>query len=72
MTGFISRRHAQNVAAELRRRADENRDRADVNERDGDALGKFICLSNARVAEARAKLADEAAELLGDPGDGAA
>ena len=61
---FMSRGHAENAAASLRRTADTERARADRNTRNGDVFGAFISASNARVAEAQARLADEAAELL--------
>jgi hypothetical protein len=65
---FISRQHAENMAASLRETADRNRERAAENTRNGDVLGAFICDGNARNADAYAMLADEAAGLLGDPG----
>lgn len=66
---FNNRRHAENTAADLRSRADRNRGQAAESARNGDVLGAFICGSNARTAEAHAKLADKAAELLREDGD---
>ena len=63
---FISPRHAQNVAASLRATAKENGESAARLTAEGDLFGAFIADSNARVAKARARLADEAAALLGD------
>lgn len=67
MSMFNSRKHAENTAADLRDRADRNRERAAENARNGDLHGESICKSNAVTLEAHAKLADKAARLLGDP-----
>lgn len=64
---FISRQHAQNTAASLREAAEQERQRAAGNTRSGDRFGASISANNALTAEAQAKLADQAAELLGDP-----
>jgi hypothetical protein len=66
---FISRRHAENTAASLRDTAKEERKNATGLLGKGDVFGSFISRNNASTAEAKARLADEAAGLLGDPGE---
>lgn len=61
---YVSRQHALNEAASLREEAGRWRTRADRNTRTGDVFGACIAAGNARVCEAQARLADEAAELL--------
>ena len=65
MSIFRSREHAENTAAWHRDQADANREAAASNRAKGDTFGAFIAEGNVRVQEARAKLADQAAELLG-------
>lgn len=65
---FNSRRHAENTAASLRDTAKEERKNATELLGKGDVFGSFISRNNASTAEARARLADQAAELLGEDG----
>ena len=69
MSMFISRRHAENTAASLRETAQQERQAAAENARNRDRFGASISAGNVLVLEARARLADEAAGLLGDPGE---